>query len=78
MFDPPTAPPAQYGVEPAAIVQAINALEREGLDPHGLVIARHGHVLLRCSWRPYRTDQPALVYSVSKTVLALAIGLLVA
>jgi len=78
MFDLPTAPPAQYGVEPSAITRAIDALEREELDPHGLVLARRGHVLLRCSWRPYRTDQPALVYSVSKTVLALAIGFLVA
>ena len=78
MFDLPTAPPAQYGVQPSAITRAIDALEREELDPHGLVLARRGHVLLRCSWRPYRTDQPALVYSVSKTVLALAIGFLVA
>lgn len=49
-----------------------------GLDPHALVVVRDGREILRASWAPYRADEPALVYSVSKTLTSLAVGCLVA
>ncbi|GIG36278.1 serine hydrolase domain-containing protein [Cellulomonas pakistanensis] len=48
----------------------------EGLDPHALVVARHGTVLARATWAPYDASRAALVYSVSKSVTALAVLLL--
>ncbi|PWD51299.1 hypothetical protein C8046_12145 [Serinibacter arcticus] len=70
------ATPSSRGVPERALLALLDRLE-DGLDPHALVVLRHGDVVLRTAWRPYDTDGPALVYSVSKTVTALGIGLLV-
>lgn len=51
-------------------------LAAEGLDPHALLIARHGEVAFETAWAPYRLERPALVYSASKTYTSLAIGFL--
>jgi CubicO group peptidase (beta-lactamase class C family) len=48
--------------------------EREGNQPHGVVVARHGHVVAEGAWRPWPRDGIRLVYSVSKTFLAIAAG----
>lgn len=54
--------------------EALAALE--GLDPHALVVARRGTVLARATWAPYDAEHAGLVYSVSKSVTALAVLLL--
>jgi len=72
----PEAAPESQGLHAAAVLRLIDELEQTGLDPHALIIARHGHVLFRGAWQPWTTQQPSLVYSVSKTFTAIAIGLL--
>lgn len=54
--------------------EALDALD--GLDPHALVVARHGSVLARATWAPYDPEHAGLVYSVSKSVTAMAVLLL--
>lgn len=76
--DLPAVAVQDAGIRSAAALRLLDRLESAGLDPHSLIVARHGRVALRCAWAPYRTDRPSLVYSVSKTVTALAVGLLVA
>jgi len=46
--------------------------EREGNEPHGLVVIRHGQVVAEAAWQPWPRDGIRLVYSVSKTFLAIA------
>lgn len=69
-----------YGIPAAAVLQLIDDLERQGLDPHALQIARRVDGdwvdVFAAAWQPWTLDQPALVYSVSKTFTSLAIGLL--
>lgn len=72
----PTAAPEAHGLRTENVRSLIDELETGGLDPHALLIARHGHVLFRGAWGPWTTDAPALVYSVSKTFTAIAIGFL--
>jgi CubicO group peptidase (beta-lactamase class C family) len=69
-------PAAGAALPAAAVLTLLDTLDAAGLDPHALVIAHHGTVLLRTAWAPYRADRPALVYSASKTFTALAVGLL--
>ncbi|HWV50642.1 MAG TPA: serine hydrolase domain-containing protein, partial [Microbacterium sp.] len=69
----PTAAPEAHGLRTAEVLGLIDELEAGGLDPHALLIARHGHVLFRGAWDPWTAEAPALVYSVSKTFTALAI-----
>lgn len=54
--------------------EALDALD--GLDPHALVVARDGSVLARATWAPYDPEHAGLVYSVSKSVTAMAVLLL--
>ncbi|MGW8566387.1 serine hydrolase domain-containing protein [Isoptericola sp. NPDC055881] len=70
--------PESHGIRPAAVLDLLDDLEAPGLDPHGLVVARHGVPVVRGTWAPYRPDLPGLVYSVSKTFTAIAVGHLVA
>ena len=72
----PTAAPEAHGLRTAEVRRLIDELEAGGLDPHALLIARHGHVLFRGTWAPWDAETPALVYSVSKTFTAIAIGFL--
>lgn len=55
----------------------MTALESDGLAPHSVMVARHGQVVAEGWWHPYAAERPALVYSLSKTVTATAVGLLV-
>ncbi len=48
------------------------------LEFHGVVVLRRGALLLERTWAPYRSDDLALVYSVSKTFTATAVGLAIA
>lgn len=68
--------PEALGIPSAALVALADRLEREGLDPHALLVARGGEVAFETAWAPYTLDRPALVYSASKTYTSLAIGFL--
>lgn len=70
------ATPESHGLPTAAVLRLIDELEDAGLDPHALVIARRGQVLFRGAWQPWTPQTQSLVYSVSKTFTATAIGLL--
>lgn len=48
------------------------------LELHGLVVLRDGETVLERHWAPYLADDLALVYSVSKTFTATAVGLAIA
>ncbi len=68
------------GIPGDALRELIATLEDQGLDPHALVITQRGAEgwtdAVTVAWEPYGTEQPALVYSVSKTFTSLAIGML--
>lgn len=68
--------PEALGIPTAALAALADRLQDEGLDPHALLIVRHGEVAFETAWAPYRLDRPALVYSASKTYTSLAIGFL--
>lgn len=73
----PRSTPSAQGIDAAGLRDFVVALERDGLDPHSIMVARHGHVVAQGWWSPYEPNRPALVYSLSKTVTATAIALLV-
>ena len=73
----PTSTPSAEGVDALGILALVDALEAGGHDPHSLLVARHGHVIARGWWAPYAPEHVQLVYSLSKTFTATAVGLLV-
>lgn len=54
--------PEELGIPAAALLALADRLAEEGLDPHALLVARHGAVAFEAAWAPYRLDRPALVY----------------
>ncbi|KRF27302.1 hypothetical protein ASG91_12605 [Phycicoccus sp. Soil802] len=73
----PTSTPSAQGVDALGILALVDALESGGHDPHSLLVARHGHVIARGWWAPYAPERVQLVYSLSKSFTATAVGLLV-
>ncbi len=64
---PRSAPSAQQ-VDPRALLRVLDALEAHpALEPHSLVVVRHGHVVAEGWWAPYAPERPHLLYSLSKS-----------
>jgi CubicO group peptidase (beta-lactamase class C family) len=78
---PPALPrttPESRGLPSAAVLALVDRLEAEGLEPHSLMLLRHGHVLAEGWWAPYHRRGVQLVYSLSKSFTSCAVGLAVA
>jgi CubicO group peptidase (beta-lactamase class C family) len=71
----PRSTPSAQGVAASGIAAFLDALEqRPGLDPHSVMVVRHGHVVAEGWWAPYSPDRLHLLYSLSKTFLSTAVG----
>ncbi len=72
----PRSSPSAQGVDPVAIVALIDAFEADPrIEPHGLIVARHGHRIAEGYWAPHAAGRPRLVYSLSKTFTGSALAL---
>ena len=70
--------PSREGVDASGIEAFLDALESlPGVEAHSLMILRHGSVIAAGWWWPYTRDQLQLLYSVSKSFTATAVGLAV-
>lgn len=50
--------------------------EADRLNMHGMLLTLEGKTLAEGYWKPWRAEQPHRMYSVSKSVVSLAIGIL--
>ena len=72
----PRSTPLEQGVDPAAVLAFLDALEAHpDVEMHSLLVVRHGHVVVEGSWAPYAAERPQLLYSLSKSFTAAALGL---
>jgi CubicO group peptidase (beta-lactamase class C family) len=69
------ATPESQGIDPAALAALVRGAEAHAF--HSLMVLRHGKVVAETWWAPYTAEMPHMMFSVSKTVTATAIGLLV-
>ena len=77
--DLPTSTPSAEGVAAAGVLAFLDDLETAaGVEPHGLLVLRHGRVVVAGWWAPYTSARRHLLYSLSKTFTATAAGLAVA
>lgn len=71
------ATPESQGVDSAALLKWIDALEKFEYI-HGFVVRRHGHVIAEGSWKPFDTlHEVHMLYSHSKSFTSTAVGFLV-
>lgn len=74
----PRSAPSALGIDARGIAAFLDALESTpDVEPHGLVLLRHGRVAAEGWWRPYDRDRVHLLYSLSKSFTAAAVGIAV-
>jgi CubicO group peptidase (beta-lactamase class C family) len=70
--------PSAQGVDAAGISAFLDVIEsHRGIEPHGLIVHRHGKRIAEGYWAPHTGDRSRLVYSLSKSFTGTALGLLV-
>lgn len=75
----PVSAPSAQGVDARGVLALLDALEAHPLvDPHSLVLVRHGSAVAQGWWAPFGPEQPHLLYSLSKSFTSAALGLAVA
>ncbi|WP_405673477.1 serine hydrolase domain-containing protein [Streptomyces sp. NBC_01530] len=75
----PSSTPAAQGVDAAGVHAFLDALEAApGIEPHSLMVMRHGHLVASGWWAPYTPERPHLLYSLSKSFTATAAGIALA
>lgn len=71
------ATPESQGIASSAILQFVEAAEKQLHDIHSFMLLRHGKVVAEGWWSPYGRDYPHMMFSVSKSFTSTAIGLAV-
>lgn len=74
----PRATPESQGISSLAISSFLQAAEQQGLELHSFILVRHGHVVAEGWWSPYSAERVHLLYSLSKSFTATAVGLAIA
>ena len=68
--------PSEQGVRSEGISAFLDVIEGDQrIEPHGLIIQRHGHRIVEGYWSPHTGDRSRLVYSLSKSFTGAALGL---
>ena len=67
---------SQCGLSPSSVLRALDALECSGIGMHSLLLSKNGRLLFEAYWKPWEKDSLHRVYSITKSVTALAVGCL--
>ncbi|WP_181422683.1 serine hydrolase [Curtobacterium sp. MCLR17_043] len=74
----PRTTPAALGIDPGGVTALLDALEsKPGVEPHSIMLLRHGQVAAEGWWQPYAADRVHLLYSLSKSFTAAGVGIAV-
>jgi CubicO group peptidase (beta-lactamase class C family) len=70
--------PAEQGVDARGVTAFLDGVEgHPAIEPHGLIIQRHGRRIVEGYWAPHAGGRARLVYSLSKSFTGTALGLLI-
>jgi CubicO group peptidase (beta-lactamase class C family) len=74
--DLPRSTPAAEGISTQAVINMMDSLlMMPGCDIHHVMVVRHGKVVAEMHAAPFRAEDSHTLYSVSKLVTALAVGI---
>lgn len=68
--------PEAVGIHPSWVNDFVNEIEEHDVMLHSFAIIRHGQVATQGYWKPFTADRLHRMYSVSKTFVSAAIGML--
>ena len=69
--------PEEQGVSSQAILDFVEEIEEKKLEMHGLMILRNKHCIAKGWWAPFHSEEPHIIFSVTKSFTATAVGLAV-
>ncbi|HOW39844.1 MAG TPA: serine hydrolase [Bacteroidales bacterium] len=70
----PRGIPEEEGVSSQAILNFIEAANKEANEIHSFMLVRHGKVISEGWWKPYSPDLKHTMYSLSKSFTSTAVG----
>jgi CubicO group peptidase (beta-lactamase class C family) len=74
----PRSTPSALGIDARGVAAFLDALESTpDVEPHSIVLLRHGRLAASGWWAPYAADRVHLLYSLSKSFTAAAVGIAV-
>jgi hypothetical protein len=73
----PRSTPEKQSIPSKAILDFIQAVEKEKIEFHGFMMLRHGHVISEGWWSPYTSELKHMLFSLSKSFTSTAVGLAV-
>ena len=73
----PRSTPEKQGVKSQAIIDFLNAIEKNNQELHSFMLVKNGHVISECWWEPYKAHYPHQVYSIAKSLTSTGIGMAV-
>lgn len=71
----PRSTPEEQGISSQAILDFVQAADKNVNTFHSFMIVRHGHVVSEGWWKPESADKPHILNSVSKSFNSTAVGL---
>ncbi|GIP37153.1 hypothetical protein J31TS4_04330 [Paenibacillus sp. J31TS4] len=71
----PRCTPEEAGISSSAVTSFLNAVQERELGLHSFMLLRHGKVAAEAWWAPYEPDMPHMMFSISKSFTATAVGL---
>ena len=74
----PRSSPEAQGVSSAALLEFVEAADRDIDAMNSFMLVRHGQVVAEGWWSPYGAESPHSLYSLSKSFTSTAVGLAVA
>ncbi|MDW7659325.1 MAG: serine hydrolase [Bacillota bacterium] len=69
--------PEHVGIPSEAVLRFLERIDRERICMHGFLLLRHGQIAAEGYWAPFTPERLHRMYSVSKSFVSLAVGLLI-
>jgi len=74
----PRSTPEAQGISSQAVLDFVTAEDHKVNTLHSVMVVRHGQVIAEGWWRPEAADKPHVLWSLSKSFNATAVGLAIA
>ena len=69
--------PESLGIPSQAILNFLQRIDAERIGMHGFLLVRHNSIAAEGYWAPWSADRKHRMYSISKSFVALAVGMMV-